>query len=67
MSRTDYDSPWKNILDHFLPAFMAFCFPDTASQIDWSQGYTALDKELQAIGRLQTVGKRITDIFKRWK
>lgn len=25
--RTDYDSPWKNILEHYLPDFMAFFFP----------------------------------------
>ncbi len=25
--RTDYDSPWKNVLEHYLPDFMAFFFP----------------------------------------
>lgn len=65
MKKADYDSPWKNILNHFLQAFMEFCLPDAASAIDWSKGYSLLDKELQAVGRRQEAGKRIADaLFK---
>ena len=34
----DYDSPWKEMLDGYFPAFMAFFFPAAAAEIDWSRG-----------------------------
>lgn len=67
MTRADFDNPWKNVLNQFLPAFVAFCLPDAAAAIDWSRGYTSLDKELTAINRQQEVGKRMADaLFKVW-
>lgn len=67
MKRTDFDSPWKNVMYHFLRAFMEFCLPNAAMDIDWSKDYVSLDKELNAIGRQQAVGKRIADtLFKVW-
>ena len=30
----DYDSPWKEMLDGYFPAFMAFFFPAAAAEID---------------------------------
>lgn len=65
--QTQFDSPWKNILQQFLQAFMEFCLPKAAANIDWSKGYTSLDKELQAISRQQEIGKRMADVlFKVW-
>jgi len=43
----DYDSPWKEALERFLPDFLALLFPEAHAGIDWSQGYEFLDKELQ--------------------
>ena len=48
---TDYDSPWKEVLDCYFEAFMAFCFPQAHAEIDWSRGYEFLDKELQQVVR----------------
>jgi hypothetical protein len=31
----DDDSPWKDVLEHAVPEFMAFYFPDAPRQIDW--------------------------------
>ena len=45
--RADYDSPWKEIIEHFFPQFMAFFFPAISAEIDWSEHYEFLDKELQ--------------------
>ncbi|MFN8511406.1 MAG: hypothetical protein U0232_30830 [Thermomicrobiales bacterium] len=36
----DFDGPWKEFLDDYLPEIMAFCFPDAHADIDWSRGYT---------------------------
>ena len=30
----DYDSPWKEVLEHTLREFKALCFPDAHRQID---------------------------------
>jgi hypothetical protein len=42
----DFDSPWKEALDRFFEAFMAFFFPMAYAEIDWSRGYAMLDKEM---------------------
>ena len=55
---SDYDSPWKEALDHYLQPFMAFFFPQVHADIDWSRGYETLDKELQKIMRQAQLGRR---------
>jgi hypothetical protein len=58
---TDYDSPWKEVLERFFPEFMAFFFPDACAAIDWSKEYTFLDKELQQVVRDAEIGRRRVD------
>jgi len=58
---TDYDSPWKDILDAYFPAFMELFFPDANKEIDWSRGYEILDKEFQQIVRDADLGRRLAD------
>ena len=65
---TDYDSPWKETLERFFDDFLAFFFPDTHSDIDWSRGYLFLDKELQAAARDAQLGRRYADVLARvWR
>jgi hypothetical protein len=65
---TDYDSPWKEMLDGYFPAFMAFFFPEAYRDIDWDRGYESLDKELQQIVRDAELGKRLADkLMKVWR
>ena len=33
---TDYDSPWKEALDVYFRAFLAFFYPLIHDDIDWS-------------------------------
>jgi len=67
MTRIDYDSPWKEVLKHFFPAFMTLCLPEISHQIDWPRGHEFLDKELHAVMRDQKIGKRIADkLIKVW-
>ena len=47
----DDDSPWKEMLDRYFPAFMAFFFPAAATAIDWSRGDESLDTVLPQIVR----------------
>ena len=56
-----YDTPWKEAVEHYFPEFMAFYFPDAHRQIDWDQGHTFLDQELQAVTQDAEIGKRFVD------
>ena len=63
----DFDSPWKDALQLYLPSFLDFFFADIHADIDWSRRYESLDKEFQKIARRAKVGKRIADqLFKVW-
>jgi len=57
----DYDSPWKEALEHYFKAFMLFFFPEIHDEIDWKRGHTFLDKELEKIVRDANLGRRIAD------
>lgn len=59
--QSDYDSPWKEVIERFFPQFMAFFFPKAHAGIDWSKGYTFLDKEFQKVTRDAKTGKRYVD------
>lgn len=37
--RTDYDSPWKEIIELYFPRFLEFFFPLAHATIDWTQPY----------------------------
>src|SRR5439155_8623481 len=64
---SDYDSPWKEALEHFFPAFLQFFFPRVHELVDWERGYESLDKELQQVVREAAVGKRLADkLFQVW-
>jgi len=64
----DYDSPWKEALDRFLPAFLLLFFPDIYQDIDWRCRWVALDKEFQQIIRKAKPGKLLADkLYKVWR
>jgi len=64
----DYDSPWKEMLDGYFPAFMAFFFPEAHANIDWTRGYESLDTELHQIVRDAALGTRLADkLMKVWR
>lgn len=63
----DFDSPWKDALQAFFPAFLALFYADIHADINWERGYEALDKEFQQIVRHAKIGKRLADkLFKVW-
>ncbi len=66
-SRDDFDSPWKEALQAYLPSFLGFFFADIHTDVDWTRGYESLDKEFQQIVRRAKVGKCLADkLFKIW-
>ncbi|HMN28334.1 MAG TPA: hypothetical protein PKE45_09295, partial [Caldilineaceae bacterium] len=65
--RTDYDSPWKEVLERYFESFVAFFFPQAHGDIDWSRGYEFLDKELQQVVREAEHGRQMVDkLVKVW-
>ena len=65
---TDYDSPWKEVLEQFLPAFLEFFFPEAYAEIDWTKPYEFLDKELQKVVRKAETGRHTVDkLVKVWR
>lgn len=47
-SRTaNYDESWKEALEVYFDAFLAFFFREIYQQIDWTQSPQSLDKELR--------------------
>jgi len=59
--QTQYDSPWKQMLQLYFQDFMQFFFPQAHAQIDWSRGFEFLDQELQQVVRDAELGKRLVD------
>ncbi|HEY8601832.1 MAG TPA: hypothetical protein VIL85_25620 [Thermomicrobiales bacterium] len=58
---SDFDGPWKEALDAYLPDIVAFFFPSIGAEIDWSRGYEPLDKELQQVAPLGDTGGQAVD------
>lgn len=61
MDNDDYDTPWKEVVMHHFPEFMAFYFPVAHAAIDWSRPHTFLDQEFAALTRDAELGKRLLD------
>ncbi|MBD2204131.1 DUF4351 domain-containing protein [Calothrix sp. FACHB-1219] len=58
---TEYDSPWKDILQTYFSEFMQFFFPNAYNEIDWRQQPEFLDKELQEVVADAEIGRRFAD------
>lgn len=59
--QTEYDSPWKQILQLYFQDFMLFFFPQVHEQIDWTRQPEFLDKELEQVVRDAELGNRFAD------
>ncbi len=65
--KSDYDSPWKEILELYLEEFFGFYFPSIHTEIDWSRPPISLDKELLKIYPDSEVSNRLADkLFQVW-
>jgi len=59
--KSEYDTPWKIIIDTYFEDFMAYCWPQKYIEIDWTKGYELLDKELSKIIKGSVTGNKILD------
>ena len=65
---SEFDSPWKEALDVYFEAFIAFFYPKVHAEVDWSRGYETLDKELEQIAPQAETGRRVVDkLVKVWR
>jgi predicted transposase/invertase (TIGR01784 family) len=60
-NNSQFDSPWKDIIECFFPQFMEFFIPESVADIDWNKKVRFLDKEFQKISKESEVGKRYAD------
>lgn len=67
-TRTDQDSPWKEILRQYFPEAIAFFFPRLHHLSDWKKPFEFLDKEFQQLAPDAERGKRYADLLvKVWR
>ncbi|GAA6622351.1 cytosolic protein [Scytonema sp. NUACC26] len=59
--QTEFDSPWKDILQIYFEDFMRFFFPQAHGEVDWTHAPEFLDKELQQVMRDAKLGRRLAD------
>jgi hypothetical protein len=59
--KTDYDNPWKSVIELYFRDFLRFFFPAIEADIDWSKPIVFLDKELQKVVRDGEIPKRYAD------
>jgi predicted transposase/invertase (TIGR01784 family) len=60
-NKTDFDSPWKEIIESFFPQFMEFFVPGSENDIDWNKEIKFLNTEFQKITKDSEIGHRHID------
>jgi predicted transposase YdaD len=58
---TDFDNPWKVVIELYFREFLLFFFPWIEAEIDWDKPIQFLDKELQKIVRDANTPKNYAD------
>ncbi len=65
--QTEFDSPWKDILELYFEDFIRFFLPVAHPEINWNRPPEFLDKELQQVVRDAELGRRLADkLVKVW-
>jgi hypothetical protein len=60
-----FDSVWKEAMHAFFRSFVEFFFPEAYADIDWEEGFEALDTELRQIaGKSRASPLRADSLFK---
>ncbi len=59
--QTEFDSPWKDVIERYFQDFILFFCPQAYGEIEWTRGFEFLDKELQQVVRDAELGRRLAD------
>ncbi len=66
--QTEFDSPWKDVIERYFEDFIQFFLPQAHREIEWSRGFEFLDTELQQVVRDAELGRRLADkLVKVWR
>ncbi len=66
--QTEFDSPWKDVIERYFEDFIQFFLPQAHGEIEWTRGFEFLDKELQQVVRDAELGRRLADkLVKVWR
>jgi len=66
--QTEFDSPWKDVIERYFQDFIRFFCPQADGEIEWNRGFEFLDKELQQVVRDAEMGRRLADkLVKVWR
>ena len=66
--QTEFDSPWKDVIERYFQDFIQFFLPQAHGEIDWTRDKEFLDKELQQVVRDAELGRRLVDkLVKVWR
>lgn len=63
----DFDGPWKEAIDAYLPEILAFLFPEVHAGIDWTRQYEPLDKELQQVAPSDAAGQAVDKLVRVYR
>ncbi len=65
---SEFDAPWKEVLDWYFEQFLGFFFPAAHDGIDWTRLPDYADKELQKIAPEAETGRGTVDkLAKVWR
>ena len=56
-----FDELWKNVIERLFREFLSLFLPELGVMVDFSRGYSFLDKELQKISLPTRKGKKFVD------
>ncbi len=63
--RADLDTPWKDVLDRYFPAFLELLFPAIHAAVDWRAPVQHLDADLRRLLRgARTGGRRVDKLVR---
>ncbi len=64
---TEFDTPWKEIIETYFEDFIRFFLPEAYEKIDWTRPPEFVDKELNRVVRDAKLGTRYADkLVKVW-
>jgi hypothetical protein len=58
---SDFDTSWKEALEHYFALFLAFFYPEIWGDIDWAEDWVGLDQELHPLTVEAEVGRKFID------
>ena len=59
--RTYFDEAWKKVIERFFPQFLLFFAPKLYEDVDFSQPFTFLNKEMQQLSKKGLKGSKFVD------